>query len=328
MKIAVTYESGMVFPHFGHAQAFKVYDVQDGEIKAAQVAPTQGSGHGALAGFLAGLGVDTLICGGIGAVARQALAQAGIRLYGGVKGEADAAVEARELTVEAVADLDRLEPCGTGNPRPVLVLRGALIQSMSQVGRGRHLKLRLESKGTPLDAIFFSADGAELGLAPGGRVDVAFYPQINEFRGTRSVQLQVADLHPAPTRAQAERAVYEKYRRGEGLTPAEARLLMPSRAEFVGLWRYLQRRCAGLGRVEDTASRIARGASRATGQREAAERVLLCLEVLAERGLIDLETGPQGVAVSLRQVERKVDLEASPILGRLRQAIRGGSAEA
>ena len=173
--------------------------------------------------------------------------------------EADAEVEARELTVEAVADLDRLEPCGTGNPRPVLVLRGALIQSMSQVGRGRHLKLRLESKGTPLDAIFFSADGAELGLAPGGRVDVAFYPQINEFRGTRSVQLQVADLHPAPTRAQAERAVYEKYRRGEGLTPAEARLLMPSRAEFVGLWRYLQRRCAGLGRVEDTASRIARG---------------------------------------------------------------------
>ena len=94
MKIAVTYESGMVFPHFGHAQAFKVYDVQDGEIKAAQVAPTQGSGHGALAGFLAGLEVDTLICGGIGAGARQALAQAGIRLFPGVQGPADEAVQA------------------------------------------------------------------------------------------------------------------------------------------------------------------------------------------------------------------------------------------
>ena len=93
-KIAVTYESGMVFPHFGHAQAFKVYDVQDGEIKAAQVAPTQGSGHGALAGFLAGLEVDTLICGGIGAGARQALAQAGIRLFPGVQGPADEAVQA------------------------------------------------------------------------------------------------------------------------------------------------------------------------------------------------------------------------------------------
>ena len=79
------------------------------------------------------------------------------------------------------------------------------------MGRGRHLKLRLESKGdrrwTPFS---FPPTAAELGLAPGGRVDVAFYPQINEFRGTRSVQLQVADLHPAPTRAQAERAVYEK----------------------------------------------------------------------------------------------------------------------
>lgn len=94
MKIAVTYESGMVFPHFGHAQAFKVYDVQDGEIKAARVAPTQGSGHGALAGFLAGLEVDTLICGGIGAGARQALAQAGIRLFPGVQGPADEAVQA------------------------------------------------------------------------------------------------------------------------------------------------------------------------------------------------------------------------------------------
>ncbi len=72
------------------------------------------------------------------------------------------------------------------------------------------------------------------------------------------------------------------------------------------------------------------GASRATGQREAAERVLLCLEVLAERGLIDLETGPQGVAVSLRQVERKVDLEASPswaVCGRPSAAAAGRSAE-
>ena len=109
-------------------------------------------------------------------------------------------------------------------------------------------------------------------------------------------------------------------------TSVEAGELLISGVEDTGTFG--TRFTAGLGRVEDTASRIARGASRATGQREAAERVLLCLEVLAERGLIDLETGPQGVAVSLRQVERKVDLEACPILGRLRRAIRGGSAEA
>ena len=67
MKIAVTYENGMVFQHFGHSQAFRVYDVQDGKIITAETVPTQGSGHGALAGFLAAQGVDTLICGGIGA---------------------------------------------------------------------------------------------------------------------------------------------------------------------------------------------------------------------------------------------------------------------
>ena len=84
---------GMVFQHFGHSQAFRVYDVQDGKIITAETVPTQGSGHGALAGFLAAQGVDTLICGGIGAGARQALAQAGIRLFPGVQGPADEAVK-------------------------------------------------------------------------------------------------------------------------------------------------------------------------------------------------------------------------------------------
>lgn len=94
MKIAVTYENGMVFQHFGHSQAFKVYNVENGEVKAADVVPTAGSGHGALAGFLAEHGVDTLICGGIGMGARQALAQAGIRIFPGVQGRADEAVNA------------------------------------------------------------------------------------------------------------------------------------------------------------------------------------------------------------------------------------------
>lgn len=94
MKIAVTYENGNVFPHFGHTEHFKVYEVEDGKITAAQVVSTEGSGHGALAGLLSGLKVDTLICGGIGAGAQAALAEAGIRLYGGVSGSADEAVDA------------------------------------------------------------------------------------------------------------------------------------------------------------------------------------------------------------------------------------------
>ncbi len=94
MKIAVPYENGQVFQHFGHSGQFKIYDVEDGRIAAERIAVPAGSGHGALAGFLSGLEVDTLICGGIGAGAQEALAQAGIRLYGGVTGGADEAVRA------------------------------------------------------------------------------------------------------------------------------------------------------------------------------------------------------------------------------------------
>lgn len=93
MRIAVTYENGMVFQHFGHTAFFKVYDVQDGAIAASEVVSTGGSGHGALAAVLSGLQADVLICGGIGGGAQAALANAGIRLFGGVSGSADAAVE-------------------------------------------------------------------------------------------------------------------------------------------------------------------------------------------------------------------------------------------
>lgn len=94
MRIAVTYDNGEIFQHFGHTRQFKVYDVQEGKILSGQVVDTGSSGHGALAGVLTALNADVLICGGIGGGAQMALAAAGIKLFGGVSGSADAAVEA------------------------------------------------------------------------------------------------------------------------------------------------------------------------------------------------------------------------------------------
>lgn len=94
MKIAVTYENGQVFQHFGHTEQFKIYEISGSQIVNEQVVDTNGSGHGALAGFLKELGVAALICGGIGGGARQALDEAGIRLYPGVQGDADVQVKA------------------------------------------------------------------------------------------------------------------------------------------------------------------------------------------------------------------------------------------
>ena len=92
MKIAVTYEAGLIFQHFGHTAAFKIYEVENNAVVSARVVDTNGSGHGALASFLADLGVEVLICGGIGGCAQTALADAGIQLFGGVHGDADDAV--------------------------------------------------------------------------------------------------------------------------------------------------------------------------------------------------------------------------------------------
>ena len=94
MKIAVTYENGMVFQHFGHTEQFKIYDVADGAVISAEVIGTDGSGHEALAAFLKARSVDVLICGGIGGGAEAALTEAGIELCAGAAGDADKAVAA------------------------------------------------------------------------------------------------------------------------------------------------------------------------------------------------------------------------------------------
>ena len=94
MKIAVTYDNGNIFQHFGRTESFKVYDVEDNKVVSSEVIGSNGVGHGALAGLLADRAVDVLICGGIGGGAQQALADAGVELVAGAEGDADQAVEA------------------------------------------------------------------------------------------------------------------------------------------------------------------------------------------------------------------------------------------
>jgi len=227
------------------------------------------------------------------------------------------------LTLEAVEAMDLLEPYGTGNPKPVFLLQSCTVAAVQEVGGGRHLKLRLAAGGRLYDAIFFAASAAETGVCVGDRVDAAFCPQINEFRGWRSVQLQIEDLRPALTRAQSEQALYERYLRGEALSPQEAAALLPSREEFVMVWRYLKGRAAP-GPVEESPRKLTRNLSRNFGRRAPLSRTLVCLEVFDERGLISLERRQDCLHIALQPVEGKVDLEQSDILRRLR-ALSGES---
>ena len=104
MKVAISYKDNMIFEHFGKSESFKIYTIENGEILNSEVIDTNGTGHEALALFLKDLGVDVVICGGIGDGAISALNNAGIEIISGISGEADEA--ARKLA------LDNLESQG------------------------------------------------------------------------------------------------------------------------------------------------------------------------------------------------------------------------
>ena len=234
--------------------------------------------------------------------------------------DVDAEVDDPALFTRAgVEALSLLEPYGAGNPRPVFVLSAMTIVALSEVGGGRHVKLRLRRGSACFEAIFFSTNARQLGLSPGDRVDVAFTPQINDFRSVRSVQLQVVDLRPAPTRAQAERALWERLCAGGPLTAAEAAALTPSREEFEAVWRYLKRHAAAVP-LEDHAGRLAKNIAKTCHLRETYLRTMVCIRVFDERGLIQVEQKTAGhLRIDLRPVTEKVDLEQSYLMRRLRR---------
>lgn len=117
MKLAITYENGQVFQHFGQTECFKIYTVENNRITDAVIVGTNGSGHGALTGFLTEYAVDTLICGGIGSGAKQMLDAVGIEYYSGVSGNTDRAAEALlfgKLSYNAQATCDHHEGHASG----------------------------------------------------------------------------------------------------------------------------------------------------------------------------------------------------------------------
>ncbi|MCI8697873.1 MAG: single-stranded-DNA-specific exonuclease RecJ [Oscillospiraceae bacterium] len=217
-----------------------------------------------------------------------------------------------QLTAPQVESLSELEPFGTGNPKPVFLLRGVCVLSCCDVGGGRHLKMKLRRDGVVLDAIFFSANAAACGVSAGDRLDAVFTPQINEFRGSRTVQLQVCDLRPAPTRAQLEQELFQRLQAGSELSRWEAGLLLPSRQDFARLWRFLEHNCVG-GWME-AGPALLRQAARQGDGRSAYGRTLVCLHVMGDRGLIRLERDQ----LHLCRPENKVDLEQAQLMRRLR----------
>lgn len=234
--------------------------------------------------------------------------------------ELDCTVPLELLTVPNVASLDLLEPFGAACPRPLLYLGQMKVEQLLEVGGGKHLKLRLSREGKLLDGIFFSTTACKAAIAPGDRVEVAFTPQINEFRGLRTVQLNITDIRPMEEdrRAlEAEREIYVRFTENR-LTGAEALGLIPPRNEFAAVWRYLTAN-ASEGTMTEELSVLSRKISRSAGIPVSFVRTRVCLDVLEERGLLRMEPGTHGVYIKLTPGPGKVDLQNSAIILRLRR---------
>ena len=208
------------------------------------------------------------------------------------------------LSIENVRSLDLLEPYGNMNPRPVMCMCGVMLESMSSVGGGKHLKMRVGLGGTQFDCIFFSHTARELGIREGERVDIAFTPQINEFRGHVSVQLLLSAAVPHSGHAVC-RAILEDDR--DALYAAWR--FSPEREDFVRVWRMMK----GSFRVGRTVSEVIAQ----TPGRMPAEKFCLCLAIFHEVGLLSDENGGL-LGASCVRINGKADLDAAPMAVKLR----------
>ena len=227
------------------------------------------------------------------------------------------------VTLEEVEDLSRLEPYGAGNNRPVFCLRGATLETLQSVGQNKHLKVRLQKSRMLFDGIFFSVTAEEFGLCAGMRVDAAFYLQINEFRGTRTVQMQIIDLRPAPEPSGREAESLQlcgALLAGEKLAPKDAARMIPAREQFVRLWRALERE-AGVRGITEAELPLLRRLSGETVGAESFLRTVLCLQVFAERGLLTMQRADGMLTLQLQSDGKKVALDDSIYLRALRDIL-------
>jgi len=221
-----------------------------------------------------------------------------------------------------VEGLDQLEPCGAACPRPILSMTGVTVEQLSAVGGGKHLRLRMRKGDFSFHAIFFSTTAAAACVAEGDTVEIAFQPQINEYRGSRSVQLNLVDLRPTEsvrTRQAEERDLYRRVAEQLPLTKEESERALPTRREFAALWRYLDGTATD-GRLDDTPEHLARLAAKNAGMDCCLVRTWICVDVLEELGLLRVTRSAKQLHITLQGEGKKVNLDNSRILTRLRQA--------
>ena len=225
--------------------------------------------------------------------------------------DVDCAIPAELLTIFNVDSLNVLEPCGNGCPKPVLMMKNLTIDRLQQVGSGRHMRLRLRNGRHVLNAIYFSATPESTFVKPGDVVDIAFTPQINEFRGERTVQMNVLDIRPSCCAdCSPDAAPYRAMQEGR-LTAEIARILYPDRTTLAMVWRYL----AACGEtIQEAPLCLCRKIVRWSGKSLSLGQLMICLDIFRDVGLLQTQRLHKYISIRLTPGPQKADLSESPTL--------------
>ena len=218
------------------------------------------------------------------------------------------------LTLEEIDALKLMSPWGVGNPPPTLCMRDVVAEALIPIGGDRHLKLVGVKNGYRFDCVFFGVSVRELGIHPGSLVDLAFEPGVNDFRGSRTVQLLLRDVRPSRIPGDPSVSMARRFRAGQRLLPMENAMLLPDRSDLGRVWRYLTRRARRFDEETDT---LLPGIALRAGV-PVLGRVLICLWVLDELGLIRLTEEEGVMEISIPRFEGKADLSKSALLQKLR----------
>ena len=229
----------------------------------------------------------------------------------------DCAIQPELLTISGIDSLSALEPCGNGCPKPVLMIKNLTVERISLVGGGRHMRLRLRSGRHTLGAIYFSATPESASIQSGDLVDVAFTPQVNEFRGERNVQMNVIDIRPScQAEASPEMSGYRALQQQQ-LNAALAEDLLPDRATLALVWRYL---ASGPSPVQDSPMCLCRKIVRWSGAPLSLGKLLTCLDIFSDVGLLETRRLHKNLSIRLTPGDQKADLTRSRTMQILLQA--------
>ena len=230
----------------------------------------------------------------------------------------DCAIQPELLTIGGIESLGALEPCGSGCPKPVLMMQSLTIERISMVGSGRHMRLRLRRGRHSFNAIYFSATPESASVCTGDLVDIAFVPQINEFRGERSVQMNVLDIRPScAAQISPELGSYQALLQGR-ITPEDARVLYPSRSTLATIWRFLA--SVPAPSIQESPICLCRKIVRWSGMPLSLGQLMTCLDIFRDVGLLQSKRHHKYLILTLTPGSEKADLNESATLQLLLRA--------